>query len=423
MADDTARTTSAGIMAEIVTPDPDTALVTSAGLMVEYALPWPETATRPPSRVVGNGMQAIIAPVGRAPYLVPLRLPPVFSSQAFGGYAAATLVQARVNSALSARLLYADVTLYGKHGACWKGVVKETERDGALHCVGYHEVLSWHTATALGPATTHHIMVESLIGQFPAYVPSSAAFVQTSPLTLTASVTLDPSNIASQLQSVASYSDWEYGFYFERINGVQTCAMHYAPPSTVPDYFVTLSAEDAAAFMGDSLENMASSIITTWGTTNTRTTTTDTDASHYLVAIGRGKTMEQSSPNTANAGDAALIAAARLVKRAKTKAGKIAANLAYRRAQFAGVHARGRMQMGLGYSEAGASTTSRIQLPSGLEAYPPDIRASSLVRLIGLPSGFVDLRLQGVECVGDSSCSLDLGADSGRLGALLARVS
>jgi hypothetical protein len=376
-----------------------------------------------PSRGVGNGMQAIIAPVDRAPYLVPLRQPPVFSSQAFGGYAVATIVQARVSSALSSRLLYADVTLYGRHGACWRGVVKETERDGTLHCVGYHEVLSWHTATPLGPAVTHHIMVESLIGQFPSYVPSTTAFVQTSPLTLTAAVTLDPSDIASQMQSVASYSDWEYGFYFERINGVQTCAMHYAPPSAVPDYFVTLSAEDAAAFMGDSLEGMASSIITTWGTSNTRTTTTDTDPSHYLTAIGRGKTIEQSSPNTANAGDAALIAAQRLVKRAKTKAGKTAANLAYRRAQFAGVHARGRMQMGLGYSEAGTSTTSRIQLASGLKAYPPDIRAGSLVRLIGLPSGPVDLRLQGVECVGDSSCSLDLGADSGRLDALLSRVS
>ena len=393
----------------------------------------------PATSGVGRGLTVKVFPTqGRAPFFAALRQPPTFGSQAFGGYGPATIIQRRRNGDTQAHLLYGDVEIWGRQGPCWRGVIKETERDGTLHCVGYHEALSWHQEGEQGPSATLDEFIRtgagSIYNNLPAWMSNDLSFFQANPLVLDTAITLPASDIATQLRAVTSYSDWEYGWYCERLGGVWKCVMHYAPASTTPNYIVTLSAEDRETFMGDSLEGMASSVVTEWGDPATRTATDDGDPTHYLVATGRGKTITLSSPGTQSAADAALIATAAIVKKAKTKAGKTqAAALAARRVaatsaysfarQNAGVESRARMSLSLGYGESGRASTSRIQLASGIEAYYPSIRPGSIARVVGLPTGPVDLRIEAVECTGDNSCSLDLGPDSGRLDALLARVS
>jgi hypothetical protein len=416
-----------------------------------------DTAGRPPSSPLGNGMQVKVSPANRQPYIVPLRSAPQFGSLALGGYSTATIVQARLDTRrdLNAHLLYADVEIWGRQGPCWRGVVESSDKDGTLHCVGPQQAMGWYPATAKTASTDFSSFIDHCVAAIPSWLIPGTGFVMNNPLVLGDTITQAETDISTQLADVLKYDSWEWGWYWEFVQGVWGCYPHYAPASTMPDYIVTLSAEDAQQFMGDSLANMTSRVVTTWGPSNTIATTQDIDPSHYLVQSGRDKTEFLSSPNTNSAADAALIAAAKIIKKATTKAGRTKTKKASTRtvgyysvgepivrthaqavtnekryvagltarinaSHVAGVATRARgIMSGKG---TGTSATSRVQLPSGLPAYFPSVRAGTLARVVGLPTGPIDLRIAATNCTGDHAISLDMGIDSGRLDALLARV-
>jgi hypothetical protein len=384
---------------------------------------------------VGNGTSVKVFPTdGRAPYFAALRQPPTWGVAA-GGYGPATISCARTGGDTAAHLLYADVEIWGKHGPCYFGRVKETERDGTLHCMGPHENTDkFAMGKRTGITNIDTAVADCFDTTMPAWArPSTLAWMQTDAGTATITTRDTPAqSIAAHLQEVMQYRDWVYGWYFELLtNGEWESVPHYAPAPTVPAYIVTLSAEDASAFMGDSLEGKLSRSLVEWGASATLEDVIDTDPAHYLVTIGRNIDVLTSAPNTMSATDANRIALASIGKKSQTKAGqtrikrltKAATHGAALRRQHAGVRSRARAGFGLGYGESGKSATSRIQLASGLEVYAPDIRHGEMVRVVIPTQGYVDLRLAGAEFVGDSQVSLDLGADSGRLEALLSRVS
>ena len=349
-------------------------------------------------------MEVIITPLkGASPYIVPLRMPPVFGSQVIGGYSQATIVQGRVPSAIASQLLYGDAVIYGRRGPCWRGVVESSERDGTMHCVGPQQVLGWTPcarAGGTGATIADHLTVTAFIstGTIPTWlmpnVASSWAYWGTNPTILNTAITPPSDTVVSYLAACMKYDTWQYGWYFELIGGVDRCVPHYGPAPTTPDYIVTLSAEDAKQFSGDSLAQLANTIPVTWS--GGVTTTTDTNLAHYLVGIGRNKLLSISSTNTASAADASLIAAAKFAEMGNgTKAGRIS---------------------------FGGAGESRIQRASGLVAYPPSIRPGALATVNGLRGGSQTLRITAVECHGDSSGTLELGIDAGRLDAMLARI-
>ena len=340
-------------------------------------------------------MQAIISPVGRQPYLAPLVAAPVYASTMMGGYSTATLVQGRVRGDKLARMLYADVVIFGREGPCWRGVIESTDANGTLHCVGPQQVLGWHNyLNAGGDATLWH-WISAMLGDggWPSFISHDMTFVQTSPIVLSAAISLGLTTFAAGIAEVVKYSAWQWGFYYERINGVDTCVPHFAAIPTTADYIITLSAEDAATFLGESLDGMVSRVTTAWGATPGYVATVDTNASHYLVEIGRGRDAITTASNLGAAADATLGATALINLHASTKAGSTS-----------------------------SSKTSTIQLASGMPAYPPSIRPGKLAALHGLPSGPLTLMITDTSCVGDSAISVGLGVDSGNIEALLARI-
>lgn len=397
-------------------------------------------------------MEVRVSPIGRQPYLAPLRAAPQFGTLELGGYSTATIVQGRVSRDKADRMLYAPVEIWGRQGPCWYGVVADYDRDGTMHCVGPMQVLGWHAAPALGPHASiswwQPIMYSSTY--VPTWLGNVSTFVNTNSLVLSSAISMPVQSVAQSIAELVKYDSWIYGWYHEFISGNFACVPHYAAASTTPDYIITLSAEDAASFMGESLDSMARTVVTTWGPDNTVESTVDATAGHYLVDIGRDKVAFISSPNTQSAADAALIAATAIERKAKKEAGLTAAKktaalkpgtasarLALNsvvKATFAANSAtaasNARQLQTVRFNAPGAfagrrtgtGTTSRIQLASGLDAYFPAIRSGTLARVVGLPSGPVDLRIAATTCDGESSISVDLGTDTGRAEALFARV-
>jgi hypothetical protein len=396
-----------------------------------------------PVRGVGNGVQAIVYPAGQpgnrpSPYLVPLAAPPESGANVFGGYDSATVIQRRVSRSTYSRLLHADIVLFGRQGPYWGGIVHECAPDGTLQCVGDMRALGW---TPMGFTPGSHTAFSSFMGagvilpQIPDWQSDEAAFFGDPGLTLDAAIEPAPNRMLGEyISEVTAYSDWQWGSYYEYTGGRWVRCWHYTAPSQDIAYVVTLSAEDAKQFMGDSLEPMRSVIVTTWGESSV-TTTTDTDESHYLVSIGRDIAGAISSPNTQSAVDAARIAEAELGRRYRTKAGKVGrrpltkADQRRIKSLKASSHTRqgrtiapmARMVMADSYRGGGGSeSTSRIQLATGLPAYPPSVRPGRLARVNG--PNFTDvLRILSTRCVGDSRVVLEFGVDSGNLPALLAR--
>lgn len=393
---------------------------------------------------LGGGISGICYPKGRSAFLPAFTAPPTWSSREVGGYSEATCEIARPGSYVRERLLGAPMTLIGRLGPCFYGIVNEVEPDGTLHLIGPMPQLgftrmkdSWTPGSSLHLRTHLNYADANISGSIPAAIRGTGAWWGVNPLDLTAAVQPAPHRfMADYLNELIPYSTWKFGFYWKRVNGLWSLEPCYQPAPTTFDYIVTLSDEDAQQFLGDSLESMSSAVGMTWGASNTFNVTADADATHYLVQIGLEKTEFISAPNTLSAADAALIAAASLGKRYKTKAGKTAHKpltkagkrklkavqataKAHQKARAKSLRASILSRADL--DDGGPVARSTIQLASGLPAYPANVVPARLAMVIG--PDFADIYpVVSTDHNGDTSVALELGRNSGNLSSLLAGV-
>lgn len=402
-------------------------------------------------------MLVTVAPVGRAAFIAPLVGPPEFSSVLRGGYSEAKIPTPVLKGAKADRLLYADVTVWGRFGPCWGGVVYEVASDGTLTCVSRMTQQSWRPKYAHDYGTsptndpTISTVIEDALTDSPAEMwNGSTAFMQTNTYKI-GQVEWDAGLSSERINEALKFTDWRFGFYHENVAGAWDIYSHFEPAATTASYIVTLSAADAADLSTQSLEGVSERVFTIWGPGSSVEVTTDSDTSHYLVEIGREKWQIINSPNTNSSTDAASLANAAKITKTKhgnyrtggriyksygkgkhkvgayehaqrhAKANEKALRRRLHRQHEPGVESRARALLRSQGTEGGAQG-SRIQTLAGIPAYAPSIRPGELAIVHGLPDGPETLRIEEVRCVGESRCELSFGADAGRIEALLARV-
>lgn len=251
--------------------------------------------------------------------------------------------------------------------------------------------------TALTAVQTRYILADVLSNEIATtYLPAGDAYRAWMAADSTAwdVCEFDSCTATAKVAEALKHSAYDFGWYQELVAGQSYCVPHWTAKETTPSLIIRAEEcegvpdiDEAALDELESVERVSYHNIN--GET-VYTDVTDTDASHPLVALGITRygdvTVDTSSSTTAIAiGTLALSD-------------------------------RGRRQV------KGSLTTRVIRTNTGADVYLPDVRPGQMVRLLGLPDGYVDCRIIRATCIGDAKVMLELDNEPYRLDIALAQL-
>ena len=330
-------------------------------------------------------MRAIITPRGPGGWLPPFNAPltdePVYASDAFGGYATAT-IPCHLTPAQLDGIRMAKVDIFGVDGPVWTGLAWERPKTGDSL-----SVLGWACVTSLGHARAYHahqtgflatvnqILAYDITAANPWALPSGSAYTAWvgAPSGLVESQWSATSLPIDKLKDICAYNAWNFGWYNERIGGAWVPVPHYYARPSTPSYLVRAQELAANELTEVSVEQMASAVVVSWTDTSGNAqvnTYTDSDPTHYLNQIGVYK-VETVSSSVSDSTAAATVGAAYLAD-------------------------AGRDQL------AGTITTPVIRDIGGGVIPLSSVRPGYTMRVTGL-SRPIDVVVRNIECTGESS--------------------
>jgi hypothetical protein len=245
--------------------------------------------------------------------------------------------------------------------------------------------------------TSANILADVLTNEIATtYLPAGAAYRAWMGADTTAwdSCVFASSTANAKIAEVLKHSAFDFGWYQELVAGQSYCVPHWTARETTPSLIIRaeecegLPDIDEAAL--DELESVELVEYHDAAGNTVRATVTDADPTHPLVALGITRyadlSVDTSSSTTA------------------TTMGQLA------------LAEKGRKQV------KGSLTTRVIRTNTGADVYLPDVRPGQMVRLLGLPDGYVDCRIIRASCVGDAKVTLELDNEPYRLDIALAQL-
>jgi hypothetical protein len=247
------------------------------------------------------------------------------------------------------------------------------------------------TTASYSPATD----VEVKISDLKVYAMGVTSVTTTNVIkdVLTDEVPVEYLPASTKIAEVAKYAAYDYGWYSEMVGPTPCTVPHWTPRSTTPDYVVLLSEAEAYDLDESGLDELSGATRVRYQSIDGRSVYTDvidTDASHPCVALGIRRYTDLDV-QTSSAATAASLGAV-------------------------GNSETGREQV------KGSVSTRTVRTKYGAEAYLPDVRPGSMVRVMGLPDGQRDVIAKRVTLTGDTIASLELDNEPYRLDILLSQL-
>lgn len=204
----------------------------------------------------------------------------------------------------------------------------------------------------------------------------------------------DSCTASDKVSEILKHSAYDFGWYNELVSGQTYCVPHWTARETTPSLVLRLEEAESYDLDEAALDELVSAVRVNYHDVNGKTVyvdVTDTDTTHPLVALGITRwgetTVDTSSSTTATTMGQLYLAD------------------------------KGRAQL------KGTVTTRLLRSSTGAEVYLPDVRIGQLVRVLGLPDGYVNCRVTAAKCKGDSLLTLTLDNSPYALDIALAQIT
>lgn len=214
----------------------------------------------------------------------------------------------------------------------WWGIAWEApSADGVLQAIGWHAWGSLEPVDYSHGATAYYILVNHLDDLPTTALPAGLVTRWLAAPSGAITVSSDGrSTIAEIPAKCAREKDHHFGWYSERVGGIMLPQPHFYPRATSPTYVLDCSRIDQSGLSGDNMEPLANVVRVMYkdalGAQQYEDTAADTDATHYLVRAGIGKTLVVDMGDGDSAGALAVGAGILAVRSRDIASGTIRAD-------------------------------------------------------------------------------------------------